>query len=309
MAKKENDKNIELGFGKKQYDNYTGFLNKDGSVNIRRYSGGFFNSYDFFHASITMPWKKFILYVLVLYAIVNLVFATLYYNLGLSSFGNLTAEHGPGRFWELFFFSAQTLTTVGYGYIYPKSTPASTIAAIESMMGLLGFALATGILYGRFSRPKSDIIYSKNIIRAPYEEGHALMFRIANPKQNELIEAEAKVILTAKNDKGIREFLPLNLETKNISFLALSWTIVHPIDENSPVVNYTVEEFKKREVEVIILIKSINDTYMQTVYSRSSYKFNDLVWGAKFTPINSSTMSNGKILVDVSQISNYTLVQ
>ncbi|MEO8761303.1 MAG: ion channel, partial [Bacteroidia bacterium] len=236
------------------------------------------------------------------YFIANLLFASLYYWAGPEHFGNLMGVDEPHKFMELFFFSAQTLTTVGYGFIYPKSTIVSAIAAIESMTGLLSFALATGILYGKFSRPQTHIRYSKNCLVAPYEGITGLMFRIANTTQNELIETEVKVTLTMTDQKtGERLFLPIPLEIDKIGFMALSWTVVHPINEESPVYNFTKEDFIKADAEFIIMFNAVNDTYSQNVYSRSSYKGHEITMNAKFKPLQRSQRGN-KTTIDLRKI-------
>lgn len=302
MAKKPAN---EYGFGTSNYQKDTRFLNKDGSVNIRRLDGDWFGRIDIFHSLISMSWKKFVLLVLLGYFLTNVVFATLYYAIGTDSFGNLTHTDEPRDWLELFFFSAQTLTTVGYGYVYPKSTAASSIAAIESMFGLLGFALATGILYGRFSRPKAHIRFTENCLIAPYEGITGFMFRVANTTQNELIEVEAKVILVKNNlETNQREFLPLSLEIDKISFMALSWTIVHPIDERSPMYKMNKEDLIKSDAEFLILLKAMNDTYSQTVYSRSSYKGHELVENAKFKPLERTQRGN-KVTVDLRKLDEF----
>ncbi|MFL5752142.1 MAG: ion channel [Bacteroidia bacterium] len=304
--KNEND----LGFGTRNYSTNNRFLNRDGSVNIIRRGRRLSDSVDIYHTLITMPWTKFLWIVIAGYILVNIFFATLYYAIGYQDFGNLHHVSPAGDFMDLFFFSAQTITTVGYGYVYPKSVSASTIAAIESMLGLLGFALATGVLYGRFSRPKADILYSRHMLVSPYKEMTGLMFRIANSKQNELIEIEAQVVLAMTNtETKNRMFLSLPLERQKINFLPLNWTIVHPIDENSPVYGFSHEDLVKGDVEVIILVKAINDTYSQTVYSRISYKFNEIVHGAKFKPMVSDTNHNGRVVIDLSQIHDYEMVE
>ncbi len=292
MDKKDTQKANEaagLGFGTRQAKDHSRFLNKDGTVNIRRLDGDLFRRIDFFHSMITMPWKRFLLMVLVGYLIINLVFASLYMLAGPQFFGNLNHASPRHEFLELFFFSAQTITTVGYGYIYPNGPIVSTIAAIESMMGLLLFALATGVLYGRFSRPKASIRYSKNCLISPYENQTGFMFRVANATQNELIEVEAKVILSLIDPKtGQRDFITLPLEIEKLSFMPLSWTIVHPVDEKSPIYNFNKEDFIKADCEFLILIKATNDTYSQLVYSRNSYKGNELILGSKFVPMKRS---------------------
>jgi len=291
MDKKEFvlEKKIELGFGTKNYHQNTRFLNKDGSVNVKRLEGDSFGRIDPYHTFLNMKWRYFIIMVLVGYFIANLFFASLYYMAGTQHFGNLAGVDEPHKFIELFFFSAQTLTTVGYGFIYPKGTVVSTIAAIESMTGLLVFALATGVLYGRFSKPKATIRYTKHAVIAPYEGITGFMFRIANATQNELIENEVQVFLAMNDLKtNQRVFLPLELETKKISFMPLSWTIVHPIDTQSPIYNYTKDDLDQADAEFIILMKAINDTFSQTVYSRTSYKSHEIIANAKFKPLQRS---------------------
>jgi len=304
MAPEKNkaDEQAGFGFGSNHYNQHTRFLNKDGTVNIRRLDGDFLGRIDIYHSLITMSWKRFILMVLLGYLIANLIFASLYYWAGPHNFGNLNHKDSLHEFSELFFFSAQTLTTVGYGYIYPKGTLVSTIAAIESMTGLLTFALATGILYGRFSRPQAHIRFTKHCVIAPYQGITGFMFRMANTTQNELIETEVKVILVMNDlQTNQRVFLPLALETEKISFMALSWTIVHPIDDKSPMYNLTKEDLEKADAEVMILFKAINDTYSDTVYSRTSYKAHELIMNAKFKPLQRTQRGN-KVTVDLRQL-------
>jgi inward rectifier potassium channel len=206
----------------------------------------------------------------------------------------------------LFFFSAQTITTLGYGHIYPVGNAASIAAAVESLLGLLSFALATGVLYGRFSRPKAHVLYSKNILISPFKNSTALMFRITNRKQYELIETEAAVTFTYIHPElNKREFLALELEISRVNFMALSWTVVHHITEDSPLYGLTKQELEKMDTEFIILIKAINDTYSQNVNSRNSYKAQDIVVNAKFKPLNPDVTKHGTLKVSVTDIHLY----
>jgi inward rectifier potassium channel len=293
----------DLGFGTKGSPGGERFLNKDGTVNITRKGIKPFDSFDFFHSLITMRLGKFIFIVFGAYIGVNIIFAILYFICGPAHFGNMETGSPGNQFLQLFFFSTQTLTTVGYGYVYPKTNIASSIAAVESMCGLLGFALATGILYGRFSRPKAEILYSTKMVVAPYRGISALMFRIANTKQNELIQVEAQVLVSMRDEKsGGRVFLPLKLERDDLNFLALTWTVVHPIDENSPILGKSLSQLIELDAEFLILLKAINDTYSQTVYSRSSYKANEIEWGAKFRSIRPVPDNKGKVILKLDQV-------
>jgi inward rectifier potassium channel len=314
MIKREktgkNSNEVELGFGNKNYQKNVRFLNKDGSVNIKRKINQNWRGFDVYHWLITTSWLKFISLVFFSYIVVNTIFACIYFFIGAENYGGLNAISSIEKFSQLFFFSAQTLTTVGYGHIYPDHVFASSVSAIESMLGLMGFALVTGLLYGRFSRPKAHIVYSDNALISPYKEGKAFMFRVANTKQNELIEIECQLVLAINNkDTKKREFHFLNLERNKINFLPFTWTIVHPIDENSPLLELSKDELEEMDAEFIILIKGINDTYFQNVYSRTSYKSEDIVWDAKFIPMKQNPEKDGSISIYINELHHFNQVE
>lgn len=296
----------ELGFGNKNYNESVRFLNQDGTVNIKRKVSDKHIGFDMYHWLLAISWTRFIVLVFVSYVAVNTLFALVYFSIGADKFGGMGVGSGSEKFYQLFFFSAQTLTTVGYGHIFPNSVFASSVAAIESMLGLMGFALVTGILYGRFAKPKADIQYSNEAVIAPYHDITGFMFRIANRKQNELIETECKLALAINNlETKKRDFHFLELERSQINFLPFTWTIVHPIDDKSPLYDITQGELEARDAEFVILIKSITDTYFQTVYSRMSYKPKEIVWNAKFTPMKQKPHRDGSISINLSEIHSY----
>jgi len=307
----EKDKSTdEIGFGTKNYATNSRYINNDGSVNVRRKGRKFWQNFDGYHALITMPRTKFLILVILGFLLINLLFASLYYWIGIDHFGNVQTSTPFNDFMQLFFFSAQTLTTVGYGHIFPKGNIAGALATVEAALGLMGFALATGILYARFSRPRSFLLYSRNVLISPYKTLKGLMFRITNPKQNELIEAEAQVILSMIDwESGKRVFIPLDLELRKISFLALTWTIVHPIHSESPLFGFSLEDYEKNDVEIMVFIKSINDTYEQTVHSRHSYTYKDLIMDAKFEPILPRINRKGKMELNVDEINDFQKVE
>jgi inward rectifier potassium channel len=278
MAEKKKD----IGFGKSTGNNSSRGLNPDGTFNVQREGISFFKAFELYHWLIAMSWKKFSLVVLMWYSIINLVFALLYHFVAPHELAGMDHESGMQHFMEEFFFSSQTLTTLGYGRIAPVGMGASTIAAVESMFGLMGFALFTGLLYGRFSRPVAKIMYSDNAVVAPYENINGLMFRIVNQRTNQLIETEAEVYTIYRDKSGKSDFTLLELEMKKINLFPLSWTIVHPIDEKSPFFGMSEEEFRSSRPEIFIIIKAFDDTFSQTVYSRRSYIAEEVVWGAKF---------------------------
>lgn len=305
----KHDKEQELGFGSRNYAESVRFINKNGRINVKRTGLGGFNNLDVYNWLISATKTQLGFTIGISYLVINLVFGWIYYLIGAENFGGLDYSTEFQKFMSLFFFSAQTITTLGYGHIYPIGNAASIAAAVESLLGLLSFAIATGIIFGRFSRPRADILYSKNILISPYRDIRGLMFRITNKKQYELIESEASVNMTMKNPvTNRREFFNLNLEISRINFLALSWTIVHPIDKDSPLFGLTKRDLEERDAEVIILVKAINDTVSQTVYSRYSYKPYNVVENAKFKPLTPAPDKNGRLKMSVTDIHHFDLV-
>ncbi|TSD66904.1 ion transporter [Inquilinus sp. KBS0705] len=301
----------DLGFGPQPVIKSQPLINKDGSVNVRRKGLSLFNTADNYHTLIKMSWGKFWFVVLSGYLLANLLFATIYVLIGMDSLDGASGSGECSHFLDAFFFSAQTISTVGYGHISPRGVVANSVAAFESMIGLLAFALATGLLYGRFSKPSAKIIYSDNILVAPYQvNGRGLMFRLANLRRNVLIDLQVEIIFSYNeivDGKPLRRFFPLEVERKNVSLLTLNWTIVHPLDENSPLIDMTAEELENSQAAFSVLLKAFDDTFSQTVHSRTSYTFNDMVWGAKFIPAFDRD-EDGRIVLDMSRISQYTTV-
>ncbi len=278
----------DLGLGLQPAVQNQRTINRDGTSNSRRTGVPFFRTADIYNSLINMSWGMFNLLVFAAYVAINIFFASIYVIIGIQNLdgiktGGSTFQH----FMDAFFFSAQTISTVGYGHISPSGLPASSVAALESLIGLLSFALATGLLYGRFSRPSAKIRYSKNIIVAPYHDITALMFRLANFRSNQLVELEVQVMFTYNaiiDGKAIRQFMPLELERSNISLLTLSWTVVHPITEDSPLKTMNLEFLQHNEAEFIVMLKAFDDSFSQTVQSRTSYSDEEIIWGAKFLP-------------------------
>ena len=278
----------DLGFGPKVASQRQRLINRDGSFNVERTGQSFLERFSPYHYLVSISWLRFNAFVVCAYLLINIFFAFLYMAFGVDQ---ISAQHTFffHDFLNSFFFSLQTFTTVGYGRLNPTSDIDSFIAGIESLTGLMGFALATGLLYGRFSRPNAKIIYSKNAIIAPYKEMTAFEFRIANARDNQLIEADIQVMLSMKDKSKGREskrvFHNLKLERQKVMFFSLTWTIVHPIDKESPLNGMSEKELKEADAEFLILFKAFDDTFSQTVHSRSSYKYNEVVWGASFKSV------------------------
>jgi inward rectifier potassium channel len=285
-------------------------VNPDGSFNVIRKGVPFLQARGIYHWLISMSWTKFIFIVIAGYLAINLLFAGMYVFVGVENLDGTAKDIGINKFLEAFFFSTQTFTTVGYGRINPVGIGANLLAALESMSGLMSFALATGILYGRFSKPGAKVMYSQCAIIAPYRGITAFEFRIANQRSNQLIEAEVSLSFSITNDyEGVpkRDFYTLPLERSGINFFPMSWTIVHPIDEDSPLAGLYAIDLVKGEAEFIILFKAFDDTFSQIVYSRSSYRPEEVVYGAKFSNIYGKN-EDGVTTLDLTRLSEYEKV-
>jgi inward rectifier potassium channel len=284
-------------------------VNTDGSYNVSKVGMPFFSRFNHFHDLITMPWWKFFGLVVLFYSTVNVLFAGIYLAVGMEEIEGVRGITSWEHFWDAFFFSSQTLTTVGYGRTNPIGFNASVVSALECLLGLMAFAIMTGVLYGRFSRPKSKIVYSNNALLAPYKDITALMFRIANGRSNQLIECEMDMMMSyIDRDTNIRRFIRLPLEISKVTALALSWTIVHPINNESPLWGLTQTDLKDLDCEFIAFFKAFDETYSQTVYSRYSYPADSLIWGAKFDIMFRRAENGNATILDMAKIGTYTAI-
>jgi inward rectifier potassium channel len=284
-------------------------IEKDGSFNVRK-SGGGFKNFHFFHFLINVSWPSFFLVILAGYFTVNAIFASLYLIAGIQSIQGANGSTPLSAFMSAFFLSVHTFTTVGYGTLAPKDFWTNVIAAFEALTGLMALAVATGLLYGRFSRPSARLAFSEKAIVAPYRNGKGLQFRVANKRPNVLMDLEATVMLmTVVNSGGTlkREYFPLSLERSTVYFLALTWTLVHPIDESSPFYGKSTDDLRNQQAEILILIKGFDDTFSQVVHSRYSYTFDEIEWGAKFRPAFRVT-DKGDMVLDLDRLSEMELL-
>lgn len=295
------------GFGEKYQSRNKRIINKDGSFNIER-RGRDASGRDMYQHLINKPWPAFLLYLLLIYIIVNTLFALVYLVIGVDQIAGVGHDSMLSDFAYAFFFSAQTLTSVGYGALHPSGVAANTLAAFEAFVGLAGFALMTGLLYGRFSRPNSKILYSRNAIIAPYNDKTSLQFRIVNQRSNVLMEMVASTLFSHIDENGLRKYYQLQLETSNIYFFPLNWTLVHVIDEDSPLFGLDHATMMEQDAEILILIKGFDDTFGQVVHSRFSYKAEEVVVGARFTKAYGSD-DDGNIIMDVNAIHAYEEVE
>jgi inward rectifier potassium channel len=301
----------DLGFGAVvTRESRRRFLNRDGTFNVRREGLDFWQSLSAYHYLLTITWPKFLGLVSVGYIVTNAVFAVMYVMAGGHALTGFEAEAEPLRFVNAFFFSVHTLATIGYGNIAPVNMAANVIVTIESLIGLLGFATIGGLVFARFARPTAIIMFSKNAIIAPYRDITALMFRVVNQKNNQIVELEAKVILSRKKVGGTadREFISLALERDHVDFFPLAWTIVHPIDKDSPFYGEGETTFRKCDAEVMILLQGFDETFSQTVHTRSSYKGDEIIWGARFKSMFNPPTDDGVVSVNIRRLSEYEAV-
>lgn len=267
---------------------YTGSLNrivnKDGQFNVHRVDSKWRDANPYIYL-ISISWPTFATIVLLAFIVVNVAFAWIYLSVASGHIKGAESKDAATQFVNLFFFSAHTLTTVGYGNMYPEGAIANTIAASEALLGLMTFAIATGILFGRFSRPNARFGFSSNMALAPYRDKTSLQFRVVNRRSSNLIEVEARVMLMTVelvNGRPARKYAQLDLERAQVLFLPLTWTVVHPIDEKSPLFGKTEEDLKRLQAEVVVMMRGFDETFGQVVYARYSYRFDEILWGVKF---------------------------
>jgi inward rectifier potassium channel len=293
----------DLGFGSVVGGaNEKRLLNRDGSFNPRRDGLPLLRSLSFYHYFLTITWPKFFAIVVAGYVGANTVFALLYLACGRESLAGAEPARMGGPFWRAFFFSVETIGTVGYGNVAPNNFPAHIVMTAESLVGLLMFALGTGILFSRFSRPTAALMFSTRGVVAPYRNRQAFMFRVTNGRSNQLVELEAKVLFSRIEGEH-RKYDQLTLERSRVTFFPLSWTVVHPIDEKSPMFGMTSAEFFAKDAEVMILLTGTDETFSTVVHGRSSYKPDEILFGHKFVNLYNPIDDNGVVSIDVRKLS------
>jgi inward rectifier potassium channel len=297
----------DLGFGSVVGGaNEMRLLNRDGTFNPRREGQSLLRSLSAYHYFLTIGWGKFFAIVMLWYLTANTFFASMYLLCGENALSGVPPLVIGGAFARAFFFSVETLSTIGYGNISPTTLSANLVMTAEAFVGLLGFALGTGILFARFSRPTAAVLFSDRSVITPYRGVTAFMFRITNARTNQLIELEAKVLFS-RIEGTSRKYDQLTLERTRVVFFPLSWTIVHPIDERSPLHGMSHADLVAKEAEFLILLTGIDETFSQTVHARSSYKPPEILFGQRFVNIYNPTDHKGVVSIDVRRLSETEL--
>ncbi len=298
----KNNMQDDLGLGAKVIqENRTRFLNKDGSFNVHRkgmFERGAFSPY---HAILSASWPRFFIGVLGYYFFVNVLFTFLYLFAGTRAFpdlSNLTIAH---RFGQLFFYSIQVITTLGSSPLHPVTTGSQILLAIEAMVGLFGFAVGASLLFARFSNPATKILFSEKAVIAPYQGITGFMFRMINGRSNELITMTTTITLAMNGVDGKRIVSQLPLERDKVLVFPLNWTVVHPIDENSPLYGLTFDDLNKRQAEFLVSVNGIDQDLSKTIYARTSYKDGEVIVGAKFSNMLEQT-PDGTIVADPTKV-------
>ena len=290
----------DLGFGSvMSQQRGLRLLNRDGSFNVRK-SRSWARDLFSYTGLLSISWPRFFALIFAFYIAINALFAAAYCALG----PNALAGGDGSRFARAFFFSVDTYATIGFGNIVPVGLAANLLVTLESLAGLLSFALATGLVFARFSRPRAEVVYSDYSVVAPYRGISAWQFRIINARDSQLIEVQAKIVLSRfEEHDGTRQrkYHTLSLERDRVAFFPTAWTVVHPIDESSPLFGWTEDRFIAAQSEFLVLLTAIDETFSQTVHSRSSYGASEVVWGARFAPLFKNDDGSEALDVDMSR--------
>ena len=301
--------NDDTGFGNNP-NNYGGrFINKDGSFNLRKEGILFLDRFSIYHSMLNLPRWKFITLIVVFFLSINFVFACIYYLIGPGQMQGMIAKTPWQTFKEMYFFSTETFTTVGYGRVNPIGDLANFVAALESMSGFLSFAIATGLIYGRFSKPRAFLVFSDYALISPYKDKTGLMFRFATYKDNHtLTNVEIKVnvaLLLQENDSPTYKFYDLELERSRVESLPMNWTVVHPIDEKSPIRGFTYEDLKASDMELYVLVRGFDDVYSNNVLQRTSYTYSEILFNRKFIPMYRESNDGKTTILELQKLNDY----
>lgn len=281
-------------------------MSKDGSFRVDRV-GRLSGPSEGFVALATMPLARLVSTFILGYLGMNVIFGSLYMLIGVDRIGNADLTSLGGRWMSALGMSVQTLTTVGYGSLYPTSAATWLLAAVEGVFGILGFSLIAAVIYARFARPTTRLAYSSHALVAPFKDGWSLQVRLANRRDTLLVEIEARLLLAmadVEGGAGGLTYFTLPLQIDRVSFLPLSWTMVHPITAESPLAGMSHDDLRQRRAELLLIIKGIDEGYMQPVITRHSYRYDELVWGGRY--VRAYGVENGQARLYLSKLSDHT---
>lgn len=304
---KSREEDRDLGFGSVVAgESRQRLLNQDGSFNVQRTGLPFLSSFNLYHAVISMSWIQFLGLTLLLYFFSNIVFGVFYAAFGATALIDTSEVPTDNLLLRGFFFSVQTFATIGYGTIHPVGLVPNLLVTIESYYSMIITALITGIVFARFARPTAKILFSEIAVVAPYRGIEGFMFRMVNGRSSQLIEVGVQVLFSrfvVENGKPVRRFDYLELERNRVAFFPLALTIVHPIDDKSPMFGLTAEDLRATDAEILILLSATDETFASIVYTRSSYKAAEIKFGSKFTGIYNSVEEGEQLSIDINKLS------
>lgn len=269
-----------------QSAHFSAMIDHQGRLNIhgqREWQNPFADLYHFF---FSLSWPKFFIYIASIYFAINLVFGVLYY-----SCGTLSTEHlgSVERFKQCFFLSIENITAVDYGRLQPPSTGSYILMTFQAFLGLLILAIITGLFYARFSRATARIIFSNKVIIGKHNGRDCLFFRIANERLNQIAEAHMTLHMT-KNEitlegEHIRRFYELKLDREYTPLFALSWTVRHFINENSPLYQMDHDKMRADQMGILASLMGTDETFSQPIIARHAYSIEDVVYNKRFKDI------------------------
>jgi inward rectifier potassium channel len=254
---------------------------------------------DLYHWLLTLSWPRFFILIWLSYVLTNSLFALAYL-----AGGDCIANARPGSFKDAFYFSVQTMATIGYGSMYPRTDYANTIVCIQALFGLWGVAMVTGLAFARFSRPTARVMFSSVAVIAPFNGVPTLMYRTANQRFNQILEAQQRVTLirdelTVEGDY-MRRFYDLQLMRSQSPIFALTWTVMHAIDENSPLYKLTPKDLVEQQAEIVVTLTGLDETVSQTIHARHSFVASEVLWDMRFVDIISRKL-DGKRVIDYTR--------
>lgn len=283
-------------------------LGKDGKFLVERSSA--VSLKDGFTALTTMGPGPLLVNIFLGYFVLNLLFAGFYMLVGVEQIGNADLSSPGGKWMTAMGMSLETLTTVGYGSLYPTSPLTWAVAGVEGVFGILGFSLIGAVIFARFARPTARLAHSDVALIAPYKEGWSIQMRLANRRATLLSQVEASVMLVLADKDGEAEklnYFNLPLQMDRVNYLPLSWTLVHPLDADSPLAGMEEADLHERRAEMILTVKGIDEVYMQQVIARMSYRYDELVWGGRF--IRAFSAKDGTMHLDLDKIGAHDKIE
>jgi inward rectifier potassium channel len=238
---------------------------------------------DLYHFLLTESWPTLLAGIALIFVVVNATFAVIY----MLDRGIENAR--PGSFGDAFFFSVQTMATIGYGKMSPASFLANIMVSVEALTGLVGLAMVTGLVFAKFSRPTARVRFSSVAIVSNRDGIPSFQFRMANMRANRIVDASARVVFARQErtmeGEEMRRFYDLKLQRDRNAIFIYSWTAIHPITDDSPINGVTREAMESASAEIIVSVTGLDETFAQTIHARHSYRAREILWGRRFVDI------------------------